>query len=109
MNILQKIPTWLSSKISIFIFLVLFFYLVIFAILCTLVPSINDYAPTSDTQLLLGNYSNVLSALGAALAAGSGVAIHSSVKKLHENHRQMQAHIDALHKKIDRLGGGDEK
>ncbi len=109
MNILQKIPAWLSSRISIFIFMALFFYLVIFALLCNFVPSMDSYSPTSDSQLILGNYSNVLSGLGAALAAGSGVAIHSSVKRLHESHRKLQGHIDELHKKIDLLGGGVEK
>lgn len=94
---------------SIFIYLFLFFYLVIFALVCYLIPGAKDLAPSGEVQVILGNYTNILSALGASIAAGSGVAVHSKVKKLHESHRQLQDSVDELHKKIDRLAEADEK
>lgn len=102
-QMLSKIPAILSSRISIFIYLFLFFYLVIFALLCAFVPSLQGYAPSGNMQLIMGNYTNVLSALGASLAAGSSVAIHSGIKSLHQKHDATQARIEELHDKIDRL------
>lgn len=100
---LKKIPVWMSSKVSIFIYLFLFLYLVLFALICYVIPALNVYAPSQDTQLILGNYTNVLSALGASIAAGSGVAIHSKIKTLHANHEKLQETIDSLHHKLDKL------
>ena len=105
---LGKIPQWLSSKVSIFIYLFLFFYLVIFAFLCFIVPSMHGLAPSESAQLVLGNYTNVLSALGASIAAGSGVAIHSKINTLHESHQKLQNRIEELHDKIDKLSGGSK-
>lgn len=102
-KLLAKIPEWLSSKISIFIYLFLFFYLVVFAIISLIFPSLKDMAPSANLQLILGNYTNVLSALGASIAAGSGVAIHSKIKKLHQGHEQLQDRVDELHKKLDKV------
>lgn len=51
----------------------------------------------------MGNYTNVLSALGASIAAGAGVAAHQSMKSMHQKHDKLQQTIDALHAKIDRL------
>ena len=100
---LGKIPELISSKVSIFIYLFLFFYLVVFAIICLVVPALKILEPTSGIQLILGNYTNVLSALGASIAAGSGVAIHGKVKAIHENHKALQDTIDELHRKVDIL------
>jgi hypothetical protein len=102
-NFLNKIPLWLSSKPSIFIFIFLFCYLVIFSIITATVPAISHLQPSNDVQLLLGNYSNILSALGASLAAGGGVMIHSKVKDLHEKHDKLHNVIDELLKKIEKL------
>lgn len=102
-RILGHIPALLSSSVSIFIYIFLFFYLVVFAALAWLIPALHDLAPSSDAQLVLGNYTNVLSALGASIAAGSGAAIHSRIKKMHDNHRQLQGKIDDLHRKMDVL------
>ncbi|ULQ59164.1 hypothetical protein K7I13_11755 [Brucepastera parasyntrophica] len=55
------------------------------------------------TQLIMGNYTNVLSALGASIAAGTGAAVHTSVKKLHQKHDTLQQTIQALHEKIEKL------
>jgi hypothetical protein len=76
---------------------------VIFAFICLLVPALNGYVPKDGIQLILGNYTNVLSALGASIAAGSGVAIHKKVKGLHDNHQQLQNSLNDLHKKLDEL------
>jgi hypothetical protein len=109
-NFLDKIPVWMASKISIFIYLFLFFYLVIFAVICVVVPDISHWTPTANAQLVLGNYTNVLSALGASIAAGGGVMIHSKVKdlhqkhdELHEKHEKLQHTIDRLHEKLDKI------
>ena len=100
---LASIPDILSCKISIFIYLFLFFYLVIFAFICMFVPQLNPFAPSSDVQLVMGNYTNVLSALGASLAAGTGVATHNTITKLHKSHHSLHEAIEELHEKIDRL------
>lgn len=102
-SLLGRLPGLLASTPSIFIYLFLFFYLVVYALVCALVPALNSYAPSDGTQLIMGNYTNVLSALGASIAAGSGAAVHSSVKKLHAKHDNMQKTIDELHAKIDKL------
>ncbi len=93
----------LSSKVSIFIYLFLFCYLVIVALIAYAVPALSSMAPTQDAQLILGNYTNVLSALGASIAAGTGVAIHGKIKDLHEGHRKLQDRIEELHDKLDRM------
>ena len=108
-NFLNKIPKLISSKVSIFIYLFLFCYLVIFAIVCLIIPSLDIFAPSEEMQLILGNYTNVLSALGASIAAGSGVFIHSKMKTLHDNHQKLQETMDELHKKIDKLSVENEK
>ncbi len=102
-GILEKIPVILSSKLSIFIYLFLFFYLVIFALACLLIPAFNGSAPSNDMQLVMGNYTNVLSALGASIAAGVGTNIHASVKKLHKRHDALKDSVDELQQKHDRL------
>ena len=102
-KILDRLPGILSSQVSIFIYLFLFFYLVVYAMLCAAIPPLNSYAPSSNVQLVMGNYTNVLSALGASIAAGTGVATHANIKKLHENHRKMQQSLDALHAKMDQM------
>ena len=100
-NFLAKIPIILSSGPSIFIYLLLFFYLVIYALACILIPQLASYAPSNDVQLIMGNYTNVLSALGASLAAGTGTLAHSSIHKLHKKHDMLHTSIEELHKKID--------
>lgn len=104
---LEQIPAILCSKVSIFIYLFLFFYLVVFAVLTMWVPLLKNVQPSANVQLILGNYTNVLSALGASLAAGSGTLIHHSLSTLHKKHDTMhdELHktIAELHVKIDRL------
>lgn len=100
MKWLNNLPALISSPISIFIFIFLFVYLCIFGLLGLFVRQIQ---PSSDMQLILGNYTNVLSALGAALAAGSGAKHTKNLRDLHAKHEKLQASIDDLHAKIDKL------
>ncbi|WP_430603879.1 hypothetical protein IGJ02_001459 [Enterococcus sp. DIV0724b] len=81
---LEQIPALLSSKVSLFIYLFLFFYLVVFAVLTMWIPLLKNLQPSARVQLILGNYTNVLSTLGASLAAGSGTLIHHSLSTLHK-------------------------
>ncbi|OJG19718.1 hypothetical protein RU97_GL001289 [Enterococcus canis] len=78
-----------------------------FAVLTMVIPALSAWKPSADIQLILGNYTNVLSALGASLAAGSGLKVHKSLKSLHDKHdaayAELQATIEKLHEKIDRL------
>lgn len=93
----------MSGKVSIFIFLFLFFYLVLLALAGFVVPSLRGLTPSQEIQLVLGNYTNVLSALGASIAAGTGVALRSHSKIMHQNNEELHRKIDELHKKIDNL------
>ncbi|HEY0222199.1 hypothetical protein [Lactovum miscens] len=97
---LDKIPVVLSSDISIFIFLFLFVYLFLIGVIGLFVPAL---APSSNMQLVLGNYTNVTSALGAAISAGAATAAHTSVKRLHIKNDELQESMRNLHKKNDRL------
>jgi hypothetical protein len=99
-SLLQKIPAALSSPVSVFIFIFLFVYLFIFGLIGLVVQS---FGPSSSLQLIFGNYTNVLSALGAALAAG-GTAKHAeSLRDLHKKHDNLQASVRELHDKVDKL------
>lgn len=103
MTFFTKLPAILSSPLSIFIYLFLFFYLVIFALFALFIPALQPLAPSETTQLIMGNYTNVLSALGASLAAGTGIAVHTSVRNLHKRHDHLENTIKELHEKIDQL------
>lgn len=99
-KLFQVIPRVLSSNVSIFIFIFLFVYLVVFGLIGLFAKAV---APSSEAQLILGNYTNVTSALGAAIAAGASTAVHSSVKKLHARHDKLERSLAELHTKIDKL------
>lgn len=97
---LNKIPALLSSMPSIFIFIFLFVYLVMFGLLGLAFPKL---APSNDLQLIFGNYTNVLSALGASLAAGAGAVHAKRLKDMHKKHLEIEASLKDLHSKIDSL------
>ncbi len=99
---LSKIPGILASTPSVFIFIFLFVYLVLFGIVGIWVPAIE---PSGNIQLIFGNYTNVLSALGASLAAGAGAVHAKRLRDLHAKHDDLKASIDDLHAKIDALAG----
>ena len=100
---LSKIPALLSSNTSIFIYLFLFSYLVVFPIICSVIPFFKHYMPSDMQQLILGNYTNVLSALGASIAAGSGVAVNHKMKESHQKHYHLVNAINELNQKLDQL------
>ncbi len=102
-SFLKRIPSLLASPVSIFIYVFLFFYLVIFSLAALLLPVLQPYQPSSSMQLILGNYTNVLSALGASIAAGTTTVTHASLKKLHQKHDELQKSLVLLHQKIDAL------
>lgn len=97
---LDKIPALLSSTPSIFIFIFLFVYLFIFGLAGLWVDAIK---PSAEVQLIFGNYTNVLSALGAALAAGAGARHSKNLRELHDKHDKLQASLDDIHTKLDKL------
>lgn len=99
-KLLAKIPGALSSTPSIFIFIFLFVYLFGLGLVGLFAKSLE---PSSNVQLVFGNYTNVLSALGAALAAGAGTTHAKHLKALRSSHDQLQASVDELHRKIDKL------
>jgi hypothetical protein len=103
---LAQIPAALSSTPSVFIFIFLFIYLFIFGLVGLFIKQIQ---PSSEMQLILGNYTNVLSALGAALAAGAGATHTKNLKELHKKHDKFQTSLDELHNKIDELAGTPKK
>lgn len=84
---MKHIPRILASKVSQVIFVILFIYLFGFGVLGLVFKS---FEPSSQIQLVFGNYTNVLSALGAAIAAGAGV---TAVKEGREHHRKVERHL----------------
>ena len=113
---LSFIPKLLSSIISIAIFIFLFFYLFLFPLITMVIPALEGARPSDNTQLVLGNYTNVLSALGASLAAGSGAIVHSKVKEmkvnhdhLKQSHDEMKTSIAQLHDKLDALSHSEDQ
>ncbi|MFV0481391.1 MAG: hypothetical protein ACK5LP_05350 [Campylobacteraceae bacterium] len=100
---LGYIPNILSSKVSIYIYLFLFFYLVLFPVACQLIPALKSYMPKELVQLILGNYTNVVSALGASIAAGTGVKIHTTIKNHSQKNAELRKLVEDLHQKIDNL------
>ena len=97
---LQAIPRILASTVSIFIFIFLFIYLVLFGIVGLFIDWL---APTANMQLILGNYTNVTSALGAAIAAGASTQHLTQVRKLNRKHEELKKLVVDLHSKIDNL------
>ncbi|MDR2063931.1 MAG: hypothetical protein LBQ02_04080 [Candidatus Nomurabacteria bacterium] len=92
----------ISGKISIVIYVVLFVYLVLVPLIA-LLPNMEWLMPSTAIMLVGDNYTSVLAALGASIAAGSGIAIHKHIKTLHKKHKDLEDSINELHKKIDSL------
>lgn len=59
--------------------------------------------PSANLQLILGNYTNVTSALGASIAAGASTAAHAQTKKLDKRHDDLELLVKELHEKIDSM------
>jgi hypothetical protein len=101
---LQLIPRMMNSRISIAIYLAMFVYLVILPIL-SYIPGLEilQFAQNQTVMLIGDNYTSVLAALGASIAAGAGISAHLARKKYEQKHQNMQKSIDDLHQKIDKL------
>lgn len=85
-RLLGRLPALLSSKTVIFFGIFLFFYLFVFAGLATLLG--HPSAVSANVQLILGNYTNVSSSVGAGIAAGTGVAL---VRRQRRTHAMVEA------------------
>ena len=110
-KILAWVPRALSSKLSIFIFIGLFIYLVGFGIIGLWLPALE---PSATLQLILGNYTNVASATGASIAAGAGVTAVATTsvvlhhvrknaqkyEELKKSHDEMRALVQEIHRTI---------
>ncbi|MFV0485113.1 MAG: hypothetical protein ACK5MU_02725 [Candidatus Saccharimonadales bacterium] len=102
-SILSKvISVAISGKVSIAIYIGLFIYLVILPLIA-LIPGLEFLMPSSTAMLVGGNYTNVLAALGASLAAGTGIVAVHHARKLHKKHVELEKSIKELHEKIDKL------
>lgn len=89
-RVLSYVPRILASKVHIGW---LFFLLLWIVFAAAIFPGI----ASARVELILGNYTNVTSDIGACIAAGGTVhLVHKS--------RQRDEHIRTLHEKIDRLG-----
>ncbi|MDR0887205.1 MAG: hypothetical protein LBM97_00760 [Candidatus Nomurabacteria bacterium] len=89
----------LAGKISIAIYILMFIYLVILPLIA-FIPLFSNLMPSTTAMLIGDNYTSVLAALGASIAAGSGVAIHAHVKKYTKKHQKQN---DELGRKIQDL------
>jgi hypothetical protein len=89
-KVLGRLPSLLSSKPVIIFGIILFFYLFVFAGIASLLG--HSDAVTANTQLILGNYTNVSSSVGAGIAAGAGLTL---LKRQNRAHRLAVAAHDA--------------
>jgi hypothetical protein len=87
---LGKLPNVLSSKPVIIFGIILFCYLFVFAGIASLLGHAG--AVSANTQLILGNYTNVSSSVGAGIAAGAGLTL---LKRQNRAHRLTVAAHDA--------------
>lgn len=102
-NFISKLPLILSSRVSIYIYIFLFFYLVIIGMACIFIPGLEALAPSDQIQLVLGNYTNVLSALGASIAATSGIVINKKIRSHRELNEKLETSISDLHDKLNEI------
>ena len=89
-QLLGRLPNLLSSRPVILFGIFLFFYLFVFAGIATLFG--HPSAVSTNVQLILGNYTNVSSSVGAGIAAGASLTL---VKRQRHAHRLAQAAHEA--------------
>jgi hypothetical protein len=89
-KVLGRLPNLLSSKPVIMFGILLFFYLFIFAGIASLLG--HSGLVSANTQLILGNYTNVSSSVGAGIAAGASLTL---VKRQRRAHKVMVAAHEA--------------
>jgi hypothetical protein len=80
-RILGRLPYLLSSKPVIIFGIILFFYLFVFAGIMTLLG--HPAAVSANIQLILGNYTNVSSSVGAGIAAGASLTLIKRQRRAH--------------------------
>jgi hypothetical protein len=91
-QLLGRLPNVLSSMPVILFGIFLFFYLFVFAGIASLLGHPN--AVSTNVQLILGNYTNVSSSVGAGIAAGASLTL---VKRQRQARRLAEAaHAAAL-------------
>ncbi|MGH3275526.1 MAG: hypothetical protein ACRDNZ_14540 [Streptosporangiaceae bacterium] len=91
-RVLGRLPGILSSKPVIIFGILLFCYLFLYAGIATLLG--HPGAVSANTQLILGNYTNVSSSVGAGIAAGAGLTLLKRQRKVHRI--SMAAHNAAM-------------
>ena len=89
-RVLGRLPNVLSSKPVIIFGILLFCYLFLYAGIASLLGHAG--AVSANTQLILGNYTNVSSSVGAGIAAGAGLTL---LKRQRRTHRLTVAAHDA--------------
>lgn len=88
-RLLGHLPRLLSSLPVIVFGILLFFYLFVFAGVATLLG--HATAVSTNTQLILGNYTNVSSSVGAGIAAGASLTVIKRQRRAHELTRAAHA------------------
>ena len=95
---LASIPRLLACTAAISFLVLLFLYLVVLGAIGLFIPSLE---PSVAAQLVLGNYTNVTSAIGASLAASIGAVGLGEVRKHREHasafHAQVRDHLGLEH------------
>ncbi len=95
-KVLGKLPGILASTPAIVFGVFLFFYLVVFAGIATLFG--HPDAVSTNTQLILGNYTNVTSSVAASIAAGASVHAARQRRKNHQLLTEVHRLLNDLHK-----------
>ena len=98
-RLLGRIPKTLSGHTFILLLVLLFFYLFVFAGIETLLG--HPSAVSANAQLILGNLTNVTSAMGACIAAGMTVHLSHEQRKRHKELSDLKALVHRLHEKHD--------
>ncbi|MDR1448945.1 MAG: hypothetical protein LBI84_01860 [Propionibacteriaceae bacterium] len=96
----QIITAILCGRVSIVIYIAMFVYLVPVALL-GLLPGLEWMEPSTNAMLIGDNYTSVLAALAASLAAGAGIAIHQKAKEHKQGIDELKRLVEELHAKLD--------
>lgn len=93
---MSAIPQALSSTSYQIFMIILFLYLFVYAGIETFFLK-NPNAVSQNAQLILGNETNVSSALGSAIAAGAGLTALKHSRKTHRLQEETHRLIRELH------------
>ena len=100
--ILAYVPRFLSSRVSVLIGVLLFCYLFVFGGIAALLGHA-DWVP-DGAQLIFGNYTNVLSMVGAGVAAGASHSAAKNMKAARRQHVQTHQLLAQINAKLDSEG-----